>query len=76
MVKLLRHRQTKGPATDRLNLNHRATSRLYKPMQTDSVCMPLQTCTSAALADALPQADSGASPDAIEIADPILAISP
>ena len=29
MVKLMRHRQTKGPETDRLNLNHRATSRLY-----------------------------------------------
>jgi len=28
-VELLRHRQTKGPATDRLHLNHRATSRLY-----------------------------------------------
>jgi hypothetical protein len=26
---LVRHRQTKGPATDRLHLNHRATSRLY-----------------------------------------------
>ena len=26
---LVRHRQTKGPATDRPNLNHRATSRLY-----------------------------------------------
>jgi hypothetical protein len=29
MVGLVRHRQTKGPATDRLRLNHRATSRLY-----------------------------------------------
>src|SRR5713101_2718620 len=29
MVRLVRHRQTKGPATDRLNLTHRATSRLY-----------------------------------------------
>ena len=28
---LLRHRQTKGPETDRLNLNHRATSLLYEP---------------------------------------------
>ena len=28
-AELLRHRQTKGPETDRLNLNHRATSRLY-----------------------------------------------
>jgi hypothetical protein len=29
MVRLVRHRQTKGPETDRLYLNHRATSRLY-----------------------------------------------
>ena len=29
MVGLVRHRQTKGPATDRPILNHRATSRLY-----------------------------------------------
>ena len=29
MAELVRHRQTKGPATDRLDLNHRATSRLY-----------------------------------------------
>ena len=29
-VELLRHRQTKGPGTDRLDLNHRATPRLYK----------------------------------------------
>jgi hypothetical protein len=29
MVELVRHRQTKGPGTDRLDLNHRATSRLY-----------------------------------------------
>jgi hypothetical protein len=28
-VKLVRHRQTKEPATARLHLNHRATSRLY-----------------------------------------------
>jgi hypothetical protein len=28
-AELVRHRQTKGPATDRLHLNHRATSRLY-----------------------------------------------
>jgi hypothetical protein len=30
MVRLMRHRQTKGPATDRPHLTHRATSRLYK----------------------------------------------
>ncbi len=29
MVQLVRHWQTKGPATDRLHLNHRATSLLY-----------------------------------------------
>jgi hypothetical protein len=29
MVELVRHRQTKGPATDRLHLNHRATPRLH-----------------------------------------------
>jgi hypothetical protein len=29
MVWLVRHRQTKGPGTDRPHLNHRATSRLY-----------------------------------------------
>lgn len=30
MARLLRHRQTKGPVTDRPNLNHRVTPRLYK----------------------------------------------
>jgi hypothetical protein len=30
MVRLVRHRQTKGSATDRLRLNHRATPRLHK----------------------------------------------
>lgn len=29
MVGLVRHRQTKGPETDRPRLNHRATPRLY-----------------------------------------------
>ena len=29
MVRLVRHRQTKRPETDRPHLNHRATSRLY-----------------------------------------------
>jgi hypothetical protein len=28
MVRIVRHRQTKGPATDGPNLTHRATSRL------------------------------------------------
>src|SRR5271169_4376818 len=30
MVRLVRHRPTKGPATDRPHLHHRATSRLHK----------------------------------------------
>jgi hypothetical protein len=30
MVQLVRHPQTKGRDTDRLHLNHRATSRLYQ----------------------------------------------
>jgi hypothetical protein len=29
MAKIMRHRQTKEPETDRLRLNHRATPRLY-----------------------------------------------
>jgi hypothetical protein len=29
-VRLVRHRQTKGPATDRPHLTHRATARLYR----------------------------------------------
>jgi hypothetical protein len=29
MAELVRHRQTKGSATDRLYLNHRATPRLH-----------------------------------------------
>ena len=36
MVRLVRHRQTKGPATDRPHLNHRATSRLYSPPKSDT----------------------------------------
>jgi hypothetical protein len=31
MARLVRHRQTKEPVTDRPCLNHRATSRLYTP---------------------------------------------
>ena len=31
MAGLVRHRQPKGPATDRPRLNHRATPRLYFP---------------------------------------------
>jgi hypothetical protein len=32
MVRLMRRRPTKGPATARPHLNHRATSRLYRPL--------------------------------------------
>jgi hypothetical protein len=32
-VQLVRHRQTKGPVTDRLNLNRRATPRLHTKHQ-------------------------------------------
>ena len=38
MDQLLRHRQTKGSATDRLNLNHRVTPRLHKLIP--SSCFP------------------------------------
>ena len=34
-VRLLRHRPTKGPETDRPSLNHRATSRLYPNIKVD-----------------------------------------
>ena len=34
--RLVRHRQTKGPDTDRPFLNHRATSRLYRGKKKDS----------------------------------------
>jgi len=37
MGQLVRHRQTKGPATARLPLNHRATSRLYLCVNRDRV---------------------------------------
>ena len=37
MVRLVRHRQTKGPETDRPHLNHRATPRLYKSRFTDQL---------------------------------------
>jgi hypothetical protein len=38
MAELVRHRQTKEPVTDRLPLNHRATSRLY-PFQARAFCL-------------------------------------
>ena len=37
MVRLVRHRQTKGPATDRLHLNHRTTSRLHNVALADRI---------------------------------------
>jgi hypothetical protein len=36
MVRLVRHRQTKGSETDRPNLNHRATPRLHSPYRSVS----------------------------------------
>src|SRR5690242_20371063 len=38
-VRLVRHRQTKGPGTDRPHLHHRATPRLYSglPIAMDTV---------------------------------------
>ena len=46
MVRLLRHRQTKGPATDRPNLNYRATLRLYRK----AASVPEPDCQGAARA--------------------------
>jgi hypothetical protein len=36
----MRHRQTKGPDTDRPNLNHRVTSRLYTFGVVTPICGP------------------------------------
>jgi len=38
MVQLVRHRQTKESATDRLNLNHRVTPRLHRSQFKWTVC--------------------------------------
>jgi len=38
MAWIMRHRQTKGPDTDRPDLNNRATSRLYSLSQRPDVC--------------------------------------
>ena len=38
-VRLLRHRQTKGPETDRPSLHYRATSRLYRPWRKTSLLL-------------------------------------
>jgi hypothetical protein len=43
MVWLVRHRQTKGPATDRPHLHHRATSRLYQALGSNGASR-LWTC--------------------------------
>ncbi len=43
MVGLVRHRQTKGPATDRPSLNHRATSRLHKEDDIRPIPFDLET---------------------------------
>ena len=41
MVQLVRHPQTKVRDTDRLHLNHRATSRLYSMRETSQKIDPL-----------------------------------
>ena len=44
MVWIVRHRQTKEPVTDRPNLNHRATSRLYlSPESLDQIFRTART---------------------------------
>ena len=45
-VWIMRHRQTKGPDTDRPDLNNRATSRLYSQLewQSAAVVLNLPTC--------------------------------
>jgi hypothetical protein len=40
MDELVRHRQPKGSATDRLILNHRAASRLYRVTATQGASLP------------------------------------
>src|SRR5579863_1568827 len=37
MVRIMRHRQTKEPETDRPDLNYRATSRLYTACEFDGI---------------------------------------
>jgi hypothetical protein len=37
MVRIMRHRQTKEPGTDRPDLIHRATSRLYPKIGVEEV---------------------------------------
>jgi len=47
MDELVRHRQSKGSATDRLILNHRATSRLHwceSPMSKSLRSRPIDLC--------------------------------
>ena len=41
---LVRHRQTKGPETDRPHLNHRVTPRLHATTGNESVVYALQKC--------------------------------
>ena len=52
MVRLVRHPQTKGPVTDRLHLNHRATSRLYYVFRLGSVNDPIRHANGRSLAAA------------------------
>jgi len=44
MVRLVRHRQPKGSETDRLNLNHRATPRLYRFLRHESLFVVKKLC--------------------------------
>ena len=43
MVRLVRLRQPKGSETDRLNLNHRATPRLYRFFETRKASFMVQS---------------------------------
>jgi hypothetical protein len=45
MVRIVRHRQPKGPATDRPNLTHRATSRLHHLDSTSNRSSPVAPVT-------------------------------
>ena len=56
MVGLVRHRQTKGPATDRPHLNHRATSRLYKRSDSLAAASQRSLCAFAPVREIFPSA--------------------
>jgi len=56
MVGLVRHRQTKGPATDRPHLNHRATSRLYNRSDSLAAASQRSLCAFAPVREIFPSA--------------------